>query len=707
MLGARRPVGGPVLALITLVACASGKPRIAAGDAGTPSLAGDWDAWFALGTTPHAGFEGWRRLGFAHFAPDNGALRGAIRRRTGDTILAVSRVTASGDSVMLSNAGSSALSATWRGDTLAGVLGDSGRATGPRIRLVRRAAPFVVEAAYSPWPGPVSDSRYAVAEDTLVFMRTRDGARLASYIARPVSPGAFGVVLQRTPYERILHGAGRWWASRGYIFVAQHVRGRDASDGDTFGDYDTDIRDGYDAVEWAARLPGANGRVGMIGHSDEGRLAWYAAVSAPPHLAALAPSAATGDPWRIAPYEDMVFSPVNVAWACLMRARTMQDIGDLDLAPALPHLPLADLPQRLGCGRVALWDRWLDHPTLDAYWRTRSVTSFIARVRAPVLQISGWYDDSCGPIDYTTALARVPGHPPLKLVMGPGAHRGIDFVAGDFGPKARVDPRGLQLRWFDHWLLGRDNGAEREPMATLFVMGDDTWRHEPAWPLARAVPTRWYLASGGRANTSAGDGVLDTVPPTGAAADTFTYDPGDPTPYPIDSRELETSLNEDFASLNRSRADVLVFTSAPLARPLEVTGPMSATLWAASDARDTDWNVMVIDVEPDGTARRVQDGVARARFRRGYDRPVPLTPGRVERYALDLWFTSRVFPPGHRLRVTVSSALFPKYDRNLNTGGSNERDSTFVPAHQRVLHDAAHPSFVTLPMVPDEPEPAR
>ena len=144
MLGARRPVGGPVLALITLVACASGKPRIAAGDAGTPSLAGDWDAWFALGTTPHAGFEGWRRLGFAHFAPDTGALRGAIRRRTGDTILAVSRVTASGDSVMLSNAGSSALSATWRGDTLAGVLGDSGRATGPRIRLVRRAAPFVV-----------------------------------------------------------------------------------------------------------------------------------------------------------------------------------------------------------------------------------------------------------------------------------------------------------------------------------------------------------------------------------------------------------------------------------------------------------------------------------------------------------------------------------------------------------------------------------
>ncbi|HET7468800.1 MAG TPA: CocE/NonD family hydrolase [Gemmatimonadales bacterium] len=688
------------LALFALAACAPSHDQPARGRPAGPSLAGDWDVYVAPGTTPHAGFEGWRRQGFAHFARDSGDIRGAIRWRNGWPMLEVTRTRASGDSMILSNAASGELAAAWHGDTLAGVLGDSGRRTGPRLRLLRRSTPFVVETAVSPWPGPVSDSQYAVTEDTLVFMRTRGGARLASYVARPVGAGPFGVVLQRTPYERILPKAGRWWASRGYIFVAQHVRGRDVSDGDSFGDYDTDIADGYDAVEWAARLPGANGRVGMIGHSDEGRLAWYAAVSAPPHLAALAPSAATGDPWRIAPYEDMVFSPVNVAWACLMRARTLTDIGDLDLGPALPHLPLADLPQRLGCGRVALWDRWLDHPTLDAYWRARSVTLRIARVRAPVLQISGWYDDSRGPIDYTTALARVTGHPPLKLVMGPGAHRGIDFVAGDFGPEARVDTRALQLRWFDHWLLGKDNGAEREPAATLFVIGDNRWRRESAWPPARAVPTRWYLTSAGTANTSAGNGGLDTLPASTAAADTFTYDPADPTPYPIDSRELETSLNEDFAALDRARADVLVFTSAPLSRPLEVTGPMSATLWAASDARDADWNVMLLDVAPDGTARRVQDGVARARFRRGFDRTVPLSPGRPERYTVDLWFTSRVFPPGHRIRVTVSSALFPKYDRNLNTGGSNERDSTFVVAHQRVFHDAAHRSYVTLPLVP-------
>ena len=671
----------------------------AAGDA-AHTVTGDWDAYVASGSTPLAGFEGWRRMGFAHFAGRDSGFAGAIRRRTGELTLDVTSVAAKGDSMMLNGSRGNALAATWHGDTLVGVVLADGKPAGRRIRLVRRTSPFVVEHAYALWPGTVSDSQYAVTEDTAVFMTTHDGARLVSYVARPVGSGPFGVVLQRTPYTRILHPAGRFWASRGYIFVAQHVRGRDISDGNDFGDYDTDVRDGYDAVEWAAKLPGANGRVGLIGHSDEGRLAWYAAVSAPPHLAAIAPSAATGDPWRIVPYEDMVFSPINVAWACLMRARTLQNISDLDIGAALTHLPLSTLPQQLGCGDVPLWDRWIEHPTLDAYWRAHAVTTNIAKVRAPVLQISGWFDDSRGPIDYTTALQKVPGHPFIRLVMGPGAHKGVDYVAGEFGPQSRVDTRMLQLRWFDHYLLGKNNGVDTEPPVDIFVFGDNAWRKEAAWPLARARPTKWYLSSDGSANTSKGDGVVDTLPPAGAPADTFTYDPANPTPYLIDSRELETSLNEDFGPLNASRRDALVFTSKPIGKPIEVTGPMSATLWAASDAKDTDWNVMLLDVFPDGHAERVQDGVARARFRKGNEREVMLTPGSVERYDIDLWFTSRVFEPSHRIRVSISSALFPKYDRNLNTGGNNERDSVFVVAHQKLLHDAEHPTHVTLPIIP-------
>ncbi|MEP7065912.1 MAG: CocE/NonD family hydrolase [Gemmatimonadota bacterium] len=665
----------------------------------SPALAGDWDAYVALGSTARGGFEGWRRMGFAHFDAHDSSATGSIRRRTGETILDVAHVAARADSVVLTG-DTASLSAAWHGDTLTGELFARGKPAGRRVRLVRRATPFAVEQPYLLWPGPVSDSAYAVTEDTLVFMRTRDGAKLAAYIARPVGKGPFGVVLQRTPYTRILRPAGHYWASRGYIFVAQHVRGRDVSDGNDFGDYDTDVTDGYDAVEWAARLPGANGRVGLIGHSDEGRLAWYAAVSAPPHLAAMAPSAASSDPWRIVPYEDMVFSPINVDWACLMRARTLQNTSELDIGPALEHLPLSDLPQRLGCGDVALWNRWIAHPTLDAYWRTHAVTTNIAKVKAPVLQISGWYDDSRGPIDYTNALNAVPGHPLIRLVMGPGAHKGVDYVAGEFGSQSRVETRRLQLRWFDHYLLGKDNGVDREEPVDIFVFGDNVWRKEAAWPLARAVATKWYMSSGGKANTSAGDGVLDTVPPSGAPMDTFTYDPAKPTPFLIDSRELETSLNEDFTAINASRRDALVFTSKPLTKAVEVTGQMSASLWAATDAKDTDWNVMLLDVFPDGHAQRVQDGVMRARFRKGFDKEVLLTPGSVEKYDIDLWFTSRVFEPGHRIRVSVSSSLFPKYDRNLNTGGNNERDSSFVVAHQRLVHDPAHPSEVVLPVVP-------
>ena len=181
--------------------------------------------------------------------------------------------------------------------------------------------------------------------------------------------------MQRSPYRASNPGPGRWWAARGYIFVGQLVRERGKSTGriEEFGDYSHDIEDGYDAVEWAAKLPGANGKVGLIGHSDEGRLAWYAAVSAPPHLAAIAPSAATSDPWRIVPYAAMAFGPINISWACMMRDRNMATNGaDLEIGEAITHLPLSALPARLGCAPNAIWDRWIAHPTLDAFWRARA-----------------------------------------------------------------------------------------------------------------------------------------------------------------------------------------------------------------------------------------------------------------------------------------------------------------------------------------------
>ncbi len=201
--------------------------------------------------------------------------------------------------------------------------------------------------------------------------------------------------------------------------------------------------------------PGANGKVGLIGHSDEGRLAWFAAVSAPPHLAAIAPSAATSDPWRIVPYAAMAFGPINVDWVCLMRGRNMaNNTAELDIGEAITHLPLATLPQRLGCGDVAIWDRWIAHPTLDAYWRAHAVTTFIDKVNVPALSLAGWHDDSRGPLDYTDALLKVQESP--RVAPGHG--------------RARAQGRGLR-------------GGRLRAAGTLRIS-------RPAAPLVRPLPAR-------------------------------------------------------------------------------------------------------------------------------------------------------------------------------------------------------------------------
>jgi putative CocE/NonD family hydrolase len=376
-------------------------------------------------------------------------------------------------------------------------------------------------------------------------------------------------------------------------------------------------------------------------------------------------------------------------------------MSNVPVYSAFNHLPVIEAAEQAGCPTPKYWDDWFDHQFLDAYWRALGIEARLDRVEVPVLGMAGWYDDARGTIRNYVALDALPDPPFQRIVMGPGAHKGIDYVNGDFGPQARVErSRAMQARWFDRWLKGIDNGVDREPPVDIFIMGENVWRQENEWPLARTTYTNYYLHSGGAANTAGGDGTLDTHRPGDEPADTFTYDPGDPTPYLIDARELELGLNVDYSAVHAARNDVLAFTTAPFTEPVEVTGPMTATLWAATDARDTDWNVMILEVHPDGSAWRMQDGIMRARFRDGFDRPTPLEPGRVYRYDIDVWFTSRVIPPGNRLRVVVSSAAFPKYDRNLNTGGDNERDTEYVSAHQRVLHDGAHPSHVTLPIIP-------
>ena len=389
----------------------------------------------------------------------------------------------------------------------------------------------------------------------------------------------------------------------------------------------------------------------------------------------------------------MVFSPTIVPWLCLTAVKeTLSDISNINEVQAFAHLPVIESAELAGFPRPKFWNDWFDHQQEDAYWRGLSIERRLNRVNVPVLGIAGWHDDARGTIRNYAVMAALPHHPPLHVVMDPGAHKGIDYVNGDFGPQARLDHRALQLRWFDHYLKGMNNGVDSEAPLDLFIMGDNTVAAR-ARVAARADDLDELL------RLHAG-GVLNTTPPGQEAGDEYTYDPANPTPYLVDARELELNINENYQTLHAERRDLVIYTTEPFEHATEITGPMTATLWATTDARDTDWNVMVLDVEPGGAAWRMQDGVARARFRNGFDRPVLLAPGAVSKYDIDLWFTSRVIPGGHRLRVSVASAAFPKYDRNLNTGGDNERDTKYVLARQRILHDAAHPSSIRLPIVP-------
>lgn len=549
------------------------------------------------------------------------------------------------------------------------------------------------QAPYRLWPDAVSDSAYAVAIDSAVPMHARDGTILMSYVVQPAGRGPFPVVLSRTPYGRVAPADGRWWASRGYIYVRQDVRGRYGSGG-TFHDAASEDRDGYDAVEWAAALPHSTGRVGMIGASYGGKVQWYAAVMRPPHLAAIVPTVSPPDPWQNVPYWNMTFAVSMVAWSCLVSGTVNQDISHLDMARWMRLLPVSAVPDSLGCPRSEVWADWMAHPTLDAFWRRIGYQARVPGVRVPALGISGWYDDDGnGTTTNYMALASTAGHPYQHMIIGPWSHGGTPrLLHQDFGPRAVVDHGLLELRWLDHYLKGIANGVDTEPPVTLFIMGDNVWRSEHEWPLARTRWTRFYLHTGHR---------LDTLPPALAErADRYTYNPHDPTPYIVDARELELNLDEDYATIEATRRDLVTYTTPALDRPLEVTGPISVTLWAATDARDTDWHAMLLDVTPDGHARRIQDGIVRARFRDGLTTEHFPLRGVPTRYTIDLWQTGLVLPAGHRLRVAIASAAFPKYDRNLNTGANNEHGTKSAVAHQRILHDGAHQSYVTLPIIP-------
>ncbi|MBI3208010.1 MAG: CocE/NonD family hydrolase [Candidatus Solibacter usitatus] len=434
---------------------------------------------------------------------------------------------------------------------------------------------------------------------TTVRMRMRDGVRLTASLFRPGGAGRFPAILVRTPYGRQtkLGGSFQVYVDHGYAVVVQDVRGRYDSDG-VFDPLRQEMPDGEDTLEWIARQIWSNGNVGMTGGSYVGIVQWKAALTANAHLKSITPVVSGWDD-----YEDRFYSKGGA-----MKAgnRLLWLSGNLKAPGFTPpdfnlfvrHLPIRDADRAATGQSVPLFQNAVEHPAYDAYWRSLSTREHIAQIKAPVLSTGGWYDNFVqSDLEAFAALRRLKRR--AHAVIGPWPHNmSIKFKDLDFGPESSAPVSKLQLEWHDRWVKGETNKGHFPPLR-LFVMGINQWRDEHEWPLARAVPVSFYFASRKGANGLQGDGDLRRLPSRREHKDRYTYDPRNPVPTrggatccnpevfawgPMDQRPVE------------NRGDVLVYTSPPLAKDMEVTGPVKVELFVSTSAPDTDFTAKLVDV---------------------------------------------------------------------------------------------------------------
>lgn len=559
----------------------------------------------------------------------------------------------------------------------------------------------------------------------------RDGILLATDLYRQADSGAAPVLVMRLPYdkERSISPEIMTLVQAGYHVVIQDTRGRFASQGDFQATYQ-EQQDGADCYGWVAQQPWCDGNIGTLGQSYLGQVQWLAAPDMPAAVKAAAVLIAPVDHYSDIAYRGGVLNLGSMLFWCTMMAigeqgrrlasgcATPQDLQSQAaalgrLAQLYDTLPLATMPHLQNVSPHFF--QWVAHPAYDEFWRAIDARRF-AQIDKPMLHIGGWYDIFLnGTLQGFIGMRQ---HAPSavrnqqKLLIGPWSH-GTNWTSSyheqEYGLHASGEAAGigrLQLRWFDRWLKGLENGIDQELPVRIFVMGINQWRDERDWPLPDTRYTPYYLHSGGHANTLHGDGTLSTVAPTAEPADRFVYDPHQPVPS-IGGANLTPFASSIGPRDQRSvevRDDVLVFSTPVLTHPLEVTGPITAHLYVSSSTPDTDITCKLVDVHPDGRAMLLTDGILRLRYRHSFSQPTLLQTDEIVPITIDLWSTANVFLAGHQLRVEVSSSCFPKFARNSNTGGevASEARDRYQIAVNHLYHDADHPSYLLLPLIERE-----
>ena len=545
-----------------------------------------------------------------------------------------------------------------------------------------------------------------ILTESNVDVPMRDGVILRANLWLPDAPGEFPGIVIRTPYGKASAGYERV-VRAGYAVLCQDTRGRYDSDGEftVFTTRTTDPEDGYDTVEWMADQPWCNGRIGTMGASYVGWTQWMTARTRPPHLVATCarsiPLELTNVDWwgAFRPGRRLQWWLTTMAPDLRRRAgwppphtpaEAREIWNEIEQGRWIHMLPYVDIAQYLPPPLDSHVRDWLLHPARRA-WRFDEAH---AEIDVPNLDFTGWYDH-CSSIGHLPGMqqnARTEtARKQTKVVIGPWSHATMgkrECLGIDFGPEAALDTRDLEIRWFDYWLKGVQNGTDQEPPVRYFVMGTGKWKTAASWPPPGLTPHTLYL----HADTTEEEALADALPGK-ASTRSYSYDPKDPLPT-LWSRSLMAGASER----NRLdyRQDVLRYRTEPLEADLEIAGSPELVLYASSSAVDTDFFVWLSDESPDGKAIEICYGMVRARHRNGYDQEDFLTPGETTEFRIILGPTACCFRSGHRLRIDISSSDFPNFERNHNTGKNDLIDCDFRVAHQRLHHGPDAPSRLVL-----------
>jgi putative CocE/NonD family hydrolase len=554
----------------------------------------------------------------------------------------------------------------------------------------------------------LATSAFAEVKTETITIPMRDGVKLTADLYRDNALPQAPVILTRTPYDRTKQkGTGEKWAKAGYIFIAQDCRGKFGSGG-TFAPYNNEGQDGYDTIEWITRQPWCSGRVGMMGGSYVGAVQWQAAVENPPGLSAIAPQATWSSFYRNLYLGGSVRLALIAGWIAGNSPKP-EGAKPNDMNDAFMRLPLGDVDSAIG------WDMpWLDafltHPEPNGFWTRLDLTPRLPELQLPALHVVGYYDFfSRESVDNFMIMQKQARDPKTRrqqrLILGPWDHGSVGktkVADVDFGADAAVDPFALQIDWFDRHLK-QDPAALAKPFPPVryFSMGDNVWHDAQTWPPEGFTATSYYLRSAGRANTRQGNGRLSREAPTqDEPSDTFRADPANPTPScPItETRPLKAAVwGPVDQSATEDRDDVLVYTSEPLTEPLTFAGNAAAKLHVSTDTPDADWALKLIDVHPDGFAQNIARGILRGRYRNSLLKPELMQPGQVYEITVDLGPVAATIAKGHQLRVDISGADFPLYDRNPNTAEGIFGNKTAIAAG-KVHHKPGALSRIVLPV---------